>query len=409
MKAIIIGVGDELVSGQTVDTNSAYLSRRLAENGIITLEHRVIGDRQDAIADVIRNAAARADYVLVTGGLGPTEDDLTRQALADVMNEPLSLDPQCLADVEGFFRRLNRPMAPSNRIQAMIPRGAQAMRNEAGTAPGIKARLGQAHVYIMPGVPSEMKWMYDHCVVGELPAESGVVLHRVVHTFGQGESNVGGVIADLMKRGADPLVGTTVANGIVSIRVVSAGQTAAGAKQKSDAIVAILRDRLGTLVVGEGDDTLAGITGGLLRENAQTLATAESCTGGLIGELLTAVSGSSNYYLGGFVTYSNQLKHKLLGVPENLLAAHGAVSEPVAAAMAQGCRRTAGSAWALSATGIAGPAGATAEKPVGLVFIGLDGPNGTQVQQHVFPGARDMVRLRAALTAINMLRLELLK
>ncbi len=409
MKAIIIGVGDELTSGQTVDTNSAYLSRRLAEQGIVTLEHRVVSDQQTAIANVIRDAAARADFVLVTGGLGPTEDDLTRQALADVMNAPLCLDPQCLADIEAFFRRINRPMAPSNRIQAMIPQGALAMRNEAGTAPGIKARLGQAHVFIVPGVPAEMKWMYDHCIVGDLPSAAGVVLHRIVHTFGRGESDLGSMIADLMKRDADPTVGTTVANGIVSIRIVSAGQTQAGAKQKSDAVVAIIKDRLGNLVLGEGDDTMASVTGQLLRAGKQTLATAESCTGGLVGQLLTANSGSSDYYLGGVVTYSNQLKQNLLGVPEELLVAHGAVSEPVASAMAEGCLRAIGSTWAISVTGIAGPTGATADKPVGLVFTALAGPQGTQVQRHVFPGSREMVRLRAALAAMNALRLALLQ
>jgi nicotinamide-nucleotide amidase len=409
MKAIILAIGDELISGQTVDTNSAYLSRRLAERGVETVEHRTVGDDKERIASAIAEAAGRVEIVVVSGGLGPTEDDLTRQAMADAMGCELQLNAECLADIEEFFRLRNRKMSPPNRAQAMIPTSAEPMRNKLGTAPGIAARIGAAQVFIVPGVPAEMKWMYDNCIAPRLPPGEGVILHHVVHTFGEGESDVGAKIADLMKRGSEPTVGTTVAAGMVSVRIISRGRTTEDARLQADLTVKTLYERLGNLIVGKGDATMPSAAGELLRKRGQTLATAESCTGGLIGEMVTSVSGSSDYYLGGFVTYSNRLKRDLLGVSEELLARHGAVSEQVAIAMAEGCRQKLGSDWAIGVTGIAGPAGGSAEKPVGLVYVALAGPEGTQVFRHVFPGARDMVRLRSALAAMNCLRLALLR
>jgi len=408
MNAIIISVGDELTSGQTVDTNSAYLSRRLAELGIATIEHRTVGDDQSAIASAVGDAAGRAELVLVSGGLGPTEDDLTRQALAQAMGRPLVANAECLRDIEEFFRVRNRTMSPANRIQAMIPETAEPMHNRAGTAPGIAARLGRAQVFVVPGVPFEMTWMYENCILPRLPRQEGVIVNHAIHTFGAGESDVGANIADLMKRGQEPVVGTTVAAGMVSVRVYARGKTIEDAKRQADDVAKVVKERLGELVVGEQDQTMASVVGELLRGKKQTLGTAESCTGGLIGEMITAVSGSSDYYLGGFVTYSNKLKEDLLGVPAKTLAEHGAVSESVAVAMAEGCRRKLACDWAIAVTGIAGPTGGTTEKPVGLVFTALAGPSGTSAARHLFPGTREVVRLRSALAAMNYLRLGLL-
>jgi len=408
VNAVIISIGDELANGQTVDTNSAYLARELAARGISAVKHVTVGDDQTAIAQLLAESAAGAELVIVTGGLGPTADDLTRQALAAAMgNVPLRINAQCLADIEERFRRMNRPMADTNRMQALVPEGADPLRNEAGTAPGLHARLGETDIYIMPGVPGEMRWMFHHVVAPRLPVREGVRLHRVLHTFGEGESNIGMLIEDLMRRGSNPTVGTTVAAGLVSVRVVTHGNTMAQARDASECVMRELRRRLGDLVVGEDDQTLPQVVGDRLREAGQTLATAESCTGGLLGELLTSVAGSSAYYLGGVVSYANAVKQSLLGVESEALARHGAVSEEVARAMAQGVRRKLGSDWGVSITGVAGPGGGTETKPVGLVWLAVSGPADTRAWKLTWGGTREIIRLRAALAAMNYLRLEI--
>lgn len=407
MNAIIVSVGSELIGGQTIDTNSAYLARQLGAFGIEASEHWTVGDSLQSVAGAVLRAASLADVVIVTGGLGPTADDLTRQGLAEATGSRLVLDENALARIEEFFRSRGRTMVPANRLQAMIPEGCEPLANEVGTAPGIFARLGKAQIFALPGVPSEMRWMFDNAVAPRLPRGQGAVVHRIVHTFGQGESDLGERIADLMARGANPSVGTTVAAGMVSVRIASRAAGADEAKNLADQIAAEVKRRFGPLVVGADEDTMASVVGRLLRDAGQTLATAESCTGGLIGEMITSAAGASDYYRGGAIAYSNDLKAELLDVSGDLIASDGAVSEPVAAAMADGCRRKLQSDWSVSTTGIAGPAGGTESKPVGLVFVGLAGPDGVVVHRHVLPGTRRVVRLRAALTALNHLRLKL--
>ena len=409
MNAIIISIGEELTSGQTVDTNSAFLARRLAECGIKTLEHHTVSDDRGPIAAAIARAAGAAELVIVTGGLGPTDDDLTRHGLADALGTELAVDEKCLSHLEEWFRSRGRTMVASNRVQAMVPRGAEPLDNRMGTAPGLAAKVGAATVYVTPGVPSEMKVMFEEVIRPRLPAGTGVIASKVVHTFGSGESDVGMKIADLMRRGANPLVGTTVAAGMVSIRIQAHSPDPGQARAMAAETAAEVRRRLGDLVVGEDDETMAAVVGGLLRQRGQTVATAESCTGGLIGELITSVSGSSEYYLGGVVAYANRVKVELLGVSEELLRQAGAVSEPVAGAMAEGCRRKFASDWAISVTGVAGPTGGSAEKPVGLVYIGLAGPGGTEILRSQFPGTREVIRLRASLMGMNLLRIKLLQ
>ncbi len=407
MKAIILSVGDELVSGQAADSNAVTLARRLGELGVTVLEHRMVGDDRRAIAQALTIAAASAELVVVTGGLGPTGDDLTRHGLADAMGVELVLDRDRLAGIEAFFRTRERTMHPANRIQAMIPAGARSIPNPLGTAPGISARLGGASVYLLPGVPQEMQKMFDECVGPHLEG-AGATVHRLVHCFGKGESDIAAAIGELMQRGRNPAVGTTAAAGMITIRVASRGADSQEAQALAERTVAELRQRLGRLVVGTDSQTMPATVGDLLRQAGATFATAESCTGGLIGELVTSVPGSSDYYLGGVVAYADQAKCELLAVPAELLREHGAVSEPVAAAMAEGCRKRFGADWAVSVTGIAGPGGGSEDKPVGLVYVALTGPAGTTVHRHVLPGSRDLVRLRAALTAMNHLRLALL-
>lgn len=409
MKAIILSVGDELVSGLTVDTNSAHLARRLGELGIPVLAHGTIPDDRTTIADAITATARRADVVLVTGGLGPTADDLTRQALANAMGTELVPDPKRLAEIEAFFRTRGRTMQPANRAQAMIPSGASSIPNPLGTAPGIAARLGSASIYVLPGVPHEMQRMFNQSVAPHLCGTEGTIVHRQVHCFGQGESDVAAQIADLMQRGQNPSVGTTAANGVITVRIAAAAPDGPRARDLAQGTLTKVLKRLGPLVVATDDQTLPAVVGELLRKDRATLATAESCTGGLIGQLITSVPGSSDYYRGGVVVYADAAKSELLAVPAELIRRHGAVSEPVAAAMAEAAAKRLSADWALSATGIAGPAGGSEEKPVGLVYLALASPTGTTVHRHVLPGLRDTIRLRAALTALNYLRLALMR
>ena len=410
MSAIIVSIGNELTSGQTVDTNSAYLAGQLDMLGIDTLSHVTVGDDRAVTARAITAAAAEAQLVLVTGGLGPTADDITRHALADAMGgAELIEDAASLAELEDFFRRRGRTMVDANRIQVMLPAGSRAIPNVCGTAPGIAATVGGAMVYVMPGVPNEMRRMFAERILPDLPTGQVVIVRRTLHTFGTGESDVGARLADLMARDANPLVGTTVSAGLVSVRIAGRAASAAEAGRLADATLAEISRRLGEWVVGEGEQTMPAAVGALLRQRRQTLATAESCTGGLIGEMVTDVSGSSDYYLGGIVSYANSVKRDLLGVGETILAANGAVSEPVARAMADRCREALGADWGVSVTGIAGPTGGSDEKPVGLVFIGLSGPNCTATHRHLLPGDRPTVRRRAAMTALNHLRLRLME
>ena len=410
MKAIVIAVGDELLSGATVDTNSAYLAGELALRGIETIAHRTVGDNECAISSAIAAAAEQVRIVLVSGGLGPTKDDLTRQGLARAMGGQLVLNETCLAEIEAFFSRRGRQMAEVNRFQAMIPAGADPLPNAIGTAPGIAGPVGQAQVFVMPGVPVEMRQMFAASVSPRL-GETGIsITRRLLHTYGTGESDIGSMIADLMvERDGAVTVGTTVSGGLVSIRVTARGPDDGEVRAAADAVIAEVRRRLGTLVVGAGDVTMAPAVGQLLAGRRETLATAESCTGGMIGQMITDTPGASAYYVGGIVAYANEIKTAELGVGGRLLDDEGAVSERVAEAMALGCRRRFASDWAVSVTGIAGPAGGTEGKPVGLVYIALASASRCEVHRHVFPGPRRQVRQRTAIAALNHVRLALLE
>jgi len=413
MQAAIISIGTELTLGQTVDTNSAWLAQRLAEIGIETGVHLTLADELAPIERELRRAADSFDIVLITGGLGPTDDDLTRQALARAMGVSLAVDQPSLVQIVEFFAKRGIAMPDANRVQAMIPVGTSAIENTTGTAPGIRARLGRAELFAMPGVPSEMKAMFDRDVRPALAARSGdgIILQTVIRTFGAPESEIGRQVADLMKRGRNPNVGTTAQDAIIGVRINAHGRSREEAKRLLDADAAAVRSRLGKIVFGEGDETLQHSVAKLLWSAGKTVATAESCTGGLIAKQLTDVAGSSRYFLDGVVTYSNEAKVRLLAVPTELLARHGAVSIEVAEFMAASCRTISGSDYALSATGIAGPAGGSAEKPIGLVYLGLATPSsvsGREVRlgDHLM---RDQIRDRAAKAALNMLRLELLR
>lgn len=416
MNACILSVGDELILGQTVDTNSAWLSRQLAAQGCDIVAHATVGDSQLAIETAIRELSQRGDLLLITGGLGPTEDDLTRQAMAAAMDVPLERSDAWMVVLEGYFARLNRPMPDINKIQAMIPRGATMLHNHAGTAAGIRATLGLCEVFIMPGVPKEMTAMFTHHALPWIEAKTGgaVIASRTLHTFGLGESTVAQRLGPLMMRSRNPSVGTTVSNGFVSLRLnVRAASRQEGLRQLDDAESAC-RQILEEIIFGRDDETLPHAVAELLLADAGAqqftgaITTVESCTGGWLAKMLTDLPGASRYFRQGWVTYSNQAKTKLLNVDAGVIEKHGAVSEPVAVAMAEGGRKLSGAAYALAVTGIAGPDGGSADKPVGTVWIALATPTNTAARKFIFTGDRDTIRDRAAKMALTMLRFQLL-
>lgn len=412
MNAIVISIGDELTSGQTVDTNSAWLSAQLALLGIRTVRQITVADELEPIIATLRDATNEAPVVLVTGGLGPTVDDLSRFALAALLGTELELHPPSRERIQAFFTARNRAMPEANQIQAMFPAGSTPIENSCGTAPGIAAACGKAKVFMMPGVPREMRTMFEISIKPILRTQAGkaTIQTTVLHCCGAGESDIGRMISDLMVRDRNPTVGTTAKRGTVGIRVQAHGHSPSEAQQLADETIAEIRRRVGSLCFGRDEESLAWAVGEQLKARGQTLATAESCTGGLIAKLLTDVPGSSAYFLDGVVSYANEAKTRLLDVPGELIDQHGAVSAPVAEAMANGCRARSNSDYAISVTGIAGPEGGTSDKPVGLVFIGLAGPAGCSVTEQQFGvfGDRQAIRERTALTALNTLRLQLL-
>ncbi|MGD8454198.1 MAG: competence/damage-inducible protein A [Phycisphaerae bacterium] len=412
-QAWILSSGSELTAGRSLDTNGPWLARQLAELGIETPCLLAVSDDGADLERALRHAAEHTELIIMTGGLGPTEDDLTRDVLARLAGVPLELDAACLETMRAFFAERNWPMPNANRVQAMLPRGATALPNRRGTAPGIFIEIGRTACYALPGVPHEMEEMFRGEVAPRVRERAGgqAVLHRCLRTFGRPEADLGEQLRDLMRRGANPSVGVTAAGAMISVSLTATAPSRVSAEALAEATAREVRARLGDTVFGEGDDTLASTVGKLLVARGQTLCTAESCTGGLVGKLLTDTPGSSRYYLGGVVTYANEAKERLLGVPESLLREHGAVSRPVAEHMARAARETFGSDYALSITGVAGPDGGTAEKPVGLVYFGLAGPGGVDVRElRLGPTApRELIRLRSARGLLNLLRRELLR
>lgn len=412
MIAEVVAVGSELTSGQKLDTNSQWLARRLGELGVEVRFHTALDDDLSRNVDALRIATGRARIVVVSGGLGPTQDDLTREALATLANVPLIEDIGSLRAIEAMFARRNRPMLPRNRVQALLPEGAQALPNRVGTAPGIDMRLGENRLFALPGVPSELKIMFDEQLAPILTALTGrgrVCVHRVINLFGKGESEIESEAFDLTARGRRPEVGITASDATISFRVSCDGDTEAAALAEIEPTVQLIYNRFGDLIVGEGDSDVAQALAIELKRQNATLATAESCTGGMIAARLTDIPGISAHFLGGVVSYSNEAKSAFLGVPADLIAARGAVSAEVAEAMAKGARERFGSTLAISVTGIAGPDGGSAEKPVGLVYLGLATADRVEHKRLLIGSEqpRDVIRSRAAKHALNWARTTL--
>ncbi|MFK7788550.1 MAG: competence/damage-inducible protein A [Phycisphaeraceae bacterium] len=415
MPAILLSIGDELTLGQTVDTNAAWLSAKLSSLGIACVEHRTVADDLDRIATTIQQCAELAEVLIITGGLGPTDDDLTRPALSKAMGVDLIEDPASVDHIAAYFQGRGREMPLRNRVQATHPQTSTMIENTCGTAPGIQATLGQCEIFVTPGVPREMFAMYSRDIEPAIKAMAGTartILTTKLNSFGSGESDIAEKLGDLMARDRNPVVGTTVANGLVSVRIRSENEDALKAQTMLNETLEHVQAKVGPLAFGLDDTTLQDAVIALLTEQGKTVATAESCTGGLIAGMLTDVPGSSAAVLGGWVTYANAMKAEQLGVPMSLIEQHGAVSQPVIEAMAQGALQHSGADFALATSGIAGPGGGTDEKPVGTVWIGLatrDGDNTRTLSRLAhLPGDRTTVRDRSAKCALQLLRLTLM-
>jgi nicotinamide-nucleotide amidase len=407
LRAEIITIGSELVRGLIVDTNSAWMSKRLATVGVPVDFHTSVADDPGRMESAIQLAASRSDVVMVAGGLGPTADDLTREIMARAAGKKLVLHQPLLDVIAGMFRRFGRPMTENNRSQAYLPEGAEVIANPNGTAPGFCMAIGRAEFHVFPGVPHELYAMFDAFTFPRLrsmQSAPGVIKMRRLQCFGVGESQVDSQVRHLMAHDRNPNVGLLVHNFVITVEITAHAADSA----EADAMIASdeteIRRILGDIVFGVDDDTLASVVARELISRGLTLALAESCTGGLIASLVTDVPGVSQAFLAGVVSYSNESKQKFLGVTAELLARHGAVGDPVARAMAEGVREATGASVAIGVTGIAGPTGGTPDKPVGLVYIALADANATDVRECRFTGNRDRVRMRAAMTALDMLR-----
>ncbi len=401
MRVVTLSIGDELLDGRGVDTHGAWFSLELVRHGCDHVEHRVVADEVDTIRDAMSALLSRGDLLVMTGGLGPTPDDLTRDALASILEVELEEDSEARGPLESRLSKSGRPLGPGNLRQIMRPKGTSFLANENGTAPGIIARVSGASVVLLPGPPREMCAMFDRHVV---PLLEGDPRERAtIRSFGLSESEAGERLGDLARRDSEPVVCFKVSDSVVQADVLGAG--AAGVARR-------IEELWSPYAFGDELDTLPGVVGALLHERSFDVAVSESCTGGLLGGALTGVSGSSDFFRGGFLTYSNALKSSLLGVPDALFETVGAVSREVALLMALETARRLGTTYALSTTGIAGPSGGTEDKPVGTVWIGLCDTSGPQpvvvARRFCFSGDREQVRDRTVKASLQMLRHRML-
>lgn len=410
MKAEIISVGTELLLGQIVDTNSAFLARELASLGIELYHLTTVGDNPQRLESALKDALGRADLVITSGGLGPTEDDLTKETVAKCLGLPLVFHEPSWERIVARFAKMGRSVTGNNKKQAFVPKGGKALENHWGTAPGVLVETGDKQVYCLPGPPSELEPMFRAQVLPLLAKQGeGVIRSRILHLVGIGESQAAEKLGTLLTEQTNPTIAPLAMEGELVLRLTAGAKSAEEAGALLARLEEEIRGVLAPYIYGTDDETLASVVVGALRERGETLATAESCTGGLVANLITDIPGSSEVFARGFVTYSNDAKIELLGVPKDLIDKEGAVSPEVAKLMAEGAKARAGSNWGIGISGIAGPGGGSAEKPVGLVYLALAGEEETEVHKLNWPGGRLAVKKRTAIFALDLLRRQLLR
>jgi nicotinamide-nucleotide amidase len=406
MKAEIIAVGSELLTPDRVDTNSLFLTARLNHLGIEVTRKTVVGDDLAPLRNAFDEAAKRVELIIASGGLGPTEDDRTRDAVADLLGRKLARDPAVMSKIEARFRQLGRRMSEVNARQAMVPEGAIVLENDRGTAPGLWLESSGRIVILLPGPPHELKAMFTAQVEPRLVRLStGVrLVARELRVAGMGESDVDQRIAPIYTRHADVQTTILTAPGEIQIHLRAWTQDTAAAERQLQGIVESIVLALGEAVFTTAGESMEEVVARELTMRQATIATAESCTGGLLAERLTRISGSSAYFLGGVVSYSNTLKSAWVDVPAEIIESRGAVSSEVAVALADGIRRRTGATLGVGITGVAGPTGGTPEKPVGTVHVAIADASGSKERGVHYPGERDRIRWQASQTALDLVR-----
>jgi nicotinamide-nucleotide amidase len=422
MQVELLNTGTELLMGFVVNTHASWLGQKLNAIGATLVRQTAVGDDLQVMRDAMKEALPRADLILVTGGLGPTGDDITRNCALELFELRTRIDQRVMQNIEERLRRRGIQMRESLKCQAIVPEIGTVLYNQNGTAPGLAVPVQKAGgaggkacrcrwIVMLPGPPNELRPMFEDQALPWIRTEYASLLPkqdcRVLHVVGTGESAVEEWIVPVLKNIQGLEIGYCARPGEVDVRLVVRGQNDEEVRTQADEAEKRVREAVGGYIFGSGSQTLEQVVVDLLREKKKWLATAESCTGGGVANRITMAPGSSDVFLQGWVTYSNESKTRLLGVPADLIRAQGAVSEPVARAMAEGARRESGADYALALTGIAGPSGGTPEKPVGTVFIALASPERTVAEKSLFPMSREMFKFIATQTALNLLRKEL--
>ena len=411
LSAEIIAVGSELLTPEKTDTNSLWLTGKLNEIGVEVMLKTIVGDDEARLEETIRDAVKRSDVVITTGGLGPTEDDVTRQVSGRAVGRELVYHDDLEADLRERFRRWGREMPEINKRQAFVIDGAEILPNPNGSAVGMMLELSEKLFVVLPGPPRELKPMFENFVLPKLKEKAGeiYVKRRILRVSGMGESAVDELIAPIYKAYENVQTSILFSKSEIEVHLSAQANNEKEAEGVLDSLVGKIVDALGIAVFAVNGETLEQVVGKMLIDRGKTLALAESCTGGLIGMRLTDVPGSSKYFLEGAITYSNEAKMRTLNVPEQTLIDHGAVSAETAEAMAAGIRERAGSDFGISVTGVAGPDGGTDEKPVGTVFLGYADASGTRSLKLTLPGDRYLIRWRSSQAALDYLRRQLIK
>jgi nicotinamide-nucleotide amidase len=411
MKAQIITIGDELLIGQTVDTNSAWIGSELSKLGFDIIRKISIHDLRKDILDTLNEVSGKSDIVLITGGLGPTSDDITKQTLCEFFNSRLVVSQEVLAMITKMMKKRGFPMNDNNRRQAEVPESCKVLKNAAGTAPGMWFEKNKTIFISMPGVPYEMNYIMTEHVIPELRKRfsSQIIIHRNIMTYGVPEARLAELLTEFeASLPSEIKLAYLPAAGIIKLRLTATGINNTLLNNKLEEQINKLYKTIPELIYGENEESFEMVIGSLLKEKSQTICTAESCTGGKIAQLITSIPGSSAYYKGSVIAYDNKIKADLLGVPEEILEKYGAVSEQVVRLMAEGARKLLNTDFAVATSGIAGPDGGTESKPVGTIWISVASGKGTVSEKHVFGSDRLININRFAIAALNLVRKQVI-